>query len=39
MIGKAKNEDKHVVTKYKLEQRSGIRIAEKYGVQKSGIID
>ena len=39
MIGKAKNESKHVVIECELEQRSGIRIAEKYGVQKSGIID
>ena len=39
MIGKAKNEGKHVVIECELEQRSGIRIAEKYGIQKSGIID
>ena len=39
MIGKANNEGKHVVIECELEQRSGIRIAEKYGVQKSGIID
>ena len=39
MIGKAKNESKHVVIECELEQRSGIRIAEKYGFQKCGIID
>lgn len=39
MIGKANNEGKHVVIECELEQSSGIRIAEKYGVQKSGIID
>ena len=39
MIGKAKNVGKHVVIKCELEQRSGIRLVEKYGVQKSGIID
>ena len=39
MIGKANNEGKHVVIECELEQRSGIRIAEKYGFQKCGIID
>ena len=39
MIGKANNEGKHVVIECELEQRSGIWIAEKYGVQKSGIFD
>ena len=39
MIGKANNEGKHVVIECELEQRSGICIAEKYGVQKSGIFD
>ena len=39
MIGKANNEGKHIVIECELEQRSGIRIAEKCGVQKSGIID
>ena len=39
MIGKANNEGKHVVIECELKQRSGIRIAEKYWVHKSGIID
>lgn len=34
MIGKAKNEGKHVAIECELEQRSGIRIAEKYGVKR-----
>lgn len=39
MIAKVNNEGKHVVIECELEQRSGIRIAEKYEVQKIGIID
>ena len=39
MIAKARNSGKHVVIECLLEQKSSIRIAEKYGFQKCGIIN
>ena len=39
MIAKARNSGKQVVIECVPEQKSSIRIAEKYGFQKWGIID
>ena len=39
MIAKARNSGKQVVIECVPEQKSSIRIAEKYGFQKCGIID
>ena len=39
MIAKARNADKQVVIECLPEQASSIRIAEKYGFQKRGMID
>lgn len=39
LIAKARNSGKHVVIECVPEQKSSIRIAEKYGFQKCGITD